>query len=155
MAIPVYAWLYDDAGNLVKGSSVVAGRENSIEVLSVLSLVEIPADSHTGWIAGETIHQPLYFDKNIDASTPYILKALTSGEKLTSAEFKYYRINFNGQEEHYFSMLLEGVHICSDATLMYDIKRCRGAVLDSIESIALSYETLTWRYIDGNIVHTD
>lgn len=33
MAIPVYAWLYDDAGNLIKGSADVSGRENSIEVI--------------------------------------------------------------------------------------------------------------------------
>lgn len=34
MAIPFYAWLYDDAGNLIKGCADVPVRENSIEVLN-------------------------------------------------------------------------------------------------------------------------
>ncbi len=155
MAIPVYAWLYDDAGNLIKGSADVSGRENSIEVLSVMSLTEVPVDPYTGKSTSARCHQPLYFDKVIDSSTPCLLKALTNGEKLKSAKFDYYRINDNGQEEHYFTLFLEGVQVCSNATLMYDIKSRYGSAIEPVESVALSYEKLTSHYVDGNILHAD
>ena len=32
MAIPVYLWLYDDNGKLLKGSVDIASREGSIEL---------------------------------------------------------------------------------------------------------------------------
>ena len=36
MAIPVYLWLIDDAGNQVKGSVDVHGREGSIEIVELM-----------------------------------------------------------------------------------------------------------------------
>jgi len=39
MAIPVYLWLTDDAGNMVKGSVEVKGREGSIEVVELMHAV--------------------------------------------------------------------------------------------------------------------
>lgn len=41
MVIPVYLWLKDDAGNLVKGSVDVRGREGSIEIIELLHGVEL------------------------------------------------------------------------------------------------------------------
>lgn len=41
MAIPVYLWLVDDAGNLVKGSVDVRGREGSIEISEFMHTVEL------------------------------------------------------------------------------------------------------------------
>jgi hypothetical protein len=41
MAIPVYLWLTDDAGNMVKGSVEVKGREGSIEVVELMHAVEL------------------------------------------------------------------------------------------------------------------
>lgn len=48
MAIPVYLWLKDDAGNLVKGSVDVRGREGAIEIVELMHAVELPTDSVTG-----------------------------------------------------------------------------------------------------------
>lgn len=48
MAIPVYLWLTDDAGNLVKGSVDVQGREGSIEISEIMHTVELPIDDLTG-----------------------------------------------------------------------------------------------------------
>ncbi|KAB8306707.1 type VI secretion system tube protein Hcp [Erwinia endophytica] len=155
MAIPVYLWLYDGAGNLIKGSVDIIGREHSIEVIALRHSVEIPTDDNTGKITGSRIHQSFSLDKEIDSSSPYIYKALTTGENLKNAEFKYYRINNAGQEENYFTVTLENIKIESNISLMYDIKDSYGENKNHLECIDLGYEKITWHYVDGNIIHSD
>ncbi len=155
MAIPIYLWLYDNSGNQIKGSVNVLGRNHSIEVVALRHMIELPTDRHTGNITGTRIHQPVSFDKEIDSSSPYIYQALTQGRTLRYAEFKYYRINGAGHEEHYFSMMLDGVKVEATTSLMYDVNDAYGEKRNHIECVDLSYENITWRYIDGNIVHTD
>lgn len=155
MAIPIYLWLYDDVGNLIKGSVDVSDRKHSIEIIALRHMVELPTDNNTGVITGIGVHEPISFDKEIDSSSAYLYKALTTGKNLKSAEFKYYRINYAGQEEHYFSIILEKVKIESITSLMYDIKDSYGKIKNHLECIDLGYEKITWHYADGNIIHSD
>ncbi|WP_213992563.1 type VI secretion system tube protein TssD [Sodalis sp. dw_96] len=155
MAIPIYLWLYDNIGNQIKGSVNVLSRNHSIEVVALRHMIELPTDLHTGNITGTRIHQPVSFDKEIDSSSPYIYQALTQGRTLKSAEFKYYRINGAGYEEHYFSLILDGVKVESTTSLMYDIYDAYGEKRNHIECVDLDYEKITWLCVDGNIRHTD
>jgi len=155
MAMPVYLWFYDDSGKLIKGSVDMAEREHSIEVMALRHMVEIPTDENTGQITALRRHQSVSFDKEIDSSSPYLYKALTTGKNLKSAEFKFYRINETGQEEHYYSVLLEKVKVESIISAMYDIKGSYGEHKNYLEFIDLNYEKITWHYVDGNIVHSD
>ncbi|WP_047609171.1 type VI secretion system tube protein TssD [Rahnella aquatilis] len=155
MAIPVYLWLKDDGGAVIKGSVDVTGRECSIEVLAINHSVSLPTDNNTGKIAGKRIHNSFGFDKEIDSSSPYLYKAICTGQTLDSAEFRYYRINDAGQEEIYFTATLEAVKVVSVMPLMYDIKSAYGEARNHLEAIELRYEKITWRYLDGNISHSD
>ena len=98
MAIPVYLWLKDDGGADIKGSVDVQDREGSIEVVAQEHNLYIPTDNNTGKLTGTRIHTPFLFTKEIDSSSPYLYKAVTTGQTLKSAEFKWYRINDAGQE---------------------------------------------------------
>ncbi|MFP2050458.1 type VI secretion system tube protein TssD, partial [Escherichia coli] len=97
MAIPAYLWLKDDGGADIKGSVDVQGREGSIEVVALDHDVYIPTDNNTGKLTGTRTHKPFTFTKEIDASSPYLYKAVTTGQTLKTAEFKFYRINDAGQ----------------------------------------------------------
>ena len=121
MAIPAYLWLKDDGGADIKGSVDVQGREGSIEVVALDHDVYIPTDNNTGKLTG-TRTQTLYFTKEIDASSPYLYKAVTTGQTLKTAEFKFYRINDAGQEVEYFNITLDNVKLVRVAPLMHDIK---------------------------------
>ncbi|MDF3788826.1 type VI secretion system tube protein TssD, partial [Enterobacter hormaechei] len=101
------------------------------------------------------IHSPYSFDKEIDASSPYLYKAVSTGQKLKSAEIKFYRSNDAGQEVEYFSTLLEGVKIASVCPMMLDIKDPDYEKHNHLELVELLYEKITWRYVDGNIMHSD
>ena len=79
MAIPVYLWLKDDGGADIKGSVDVKDRVGSIEVVAQEHNLYIPTDNNTGKLTGTRIHTPFLFTKEIDASSPYLYKAVTTG----------------------------------------------------------------------------
>lgn len=155
MANPIHLWLQDDGGADIKGSSTVDKRVGSIEVISQDHSLHIPTDDNTGKLTGTRVHAPFVFSKEIDSSTPYLYKAVTTGQTLKSAEFKWYRINENGQEVEYFLTKLENVKVVSVAPKMHDIKDTSKAKYSHLEQVELRYEKITWTFSDGNIIHSD
>jgi type VI secretion system secreted protein Hcp len=155
MAIPVYLWLKDDAGNYIKGSVDVQERQGSIEVVAQDHSLYIPTDNNTGKLTGARIHTPFKFTKETDASSPYLYKAVSTGQTLKSAEFKWYRIDHAGQEVEYFNTLLENVKVVQVATKMHDVKDSTKEKYNHLEEIELRYEKITWAFKDGNILHSD
>jgi type VI secretion system secreted protein Hcp len=155
MAIPVYLWLQDDGGAEIKGSVDVQKREGSIEVIAQDHSLYIPTDNSTGKLTGARVHTPFLFSKEIDASSPYLYKAVTTGQTLKSAEFKWYRIDDAGQEIEYFITKLENVKVVKVAPKMHDVKDPTKEKHNHLEQIELRYEKVTWTYKDGNIIHSD
>jgi type VI secretion system effector, Hcp1 family len=90
------------------------------------------------------IHHPLIYTK------PYAL-----GKHLKKTEFIFYRINYNGLEEAYFKTTLENARVVQIEPLMFDIKLPRNERYTHCEYVDLTYEKITWHYIDGNIIHSD
>ena len=155
MAIPVYLWLKDDGGADIKGAVDVQDREGSIEIVAMEHQLYIPTDNNTGKLTGTRIHAPVSLMKEIDSSSPYLYKAVTTGQTFKSAELKWYRINDAGQEVEYFNTKLENVKIVRVAPLMYDIKDAGKERHNHQESLELRYEKITWTYKDGNVIHSD
>ena len=111
MAIPAYMWIKDDGGADIKGSVTVNGREGSVEVVEFEHGVKIPTDNNTGKLTGTRVHAPITFTKETDASTPYLYKAVTSGQTLKSIEIKWYKIDDAGKEQEYFNTRLDNVKV--------------------------------------------
>jgi type VI secretion system secreted protein Hcp len=155
MAVPVYLFLYDDNGTLVKGGVDIKDRERSIEILELMHGVELPVDDLVGKITGKRLHSSYAFEKEIDSSSPYLYQALTTGKSLKKAEFRFYKINDAGMEEHYFTTLLEDVKISEIETLMMDVKDRKWGKHTHHEYVDLHYKKITWHYLDGNIIHSD
>jgi type VI secretion system secreted protein Hcp len=155
MAMATYMWAKDDGGADVKGSVTVQGREGSIEVVAFDHGVYIPTDSNTGKLTGNRVHTAVVFTKETDASTPYLYKAVTSGQTWQSVEFKWYKIDDAGKEVEYFNTKLETVKVVSVKPKMHDIKDPAFEKHNHLEQVELRYEKITWTYKDGNIVHTD
>ena len=155
MAIPVYLWLYDEDNKLVKGSVDVTGREGSIELTGIQHDLFMPCDDFTGAPAGTRQHEAYTFEKEIDSSSPLLYRALTSGRTLKKAELKFYRINYNGQEEEYFNVKLEDVIVCHIMPVMFHTKDPDYEKQGHIEHVGLRYKKIIWNYKDGNIQHSD
>lgn len=155
MAIPVYLWLTNDAGNLVKGSVDINGREGSIEIVEFMHAIELPTDDRTGKITSKRIHGDYAIIKELDSSSPYLYQGVTTGQRFQKAELKFYQINENGQEVEYFRTTLENVRINEIEPFMFDINDPKFEKHNHLEALYLSYEKITWHYIDGNIIHSD
>jgi len=155
MPIPAYMWLKDDGGADIKGSVTVQGREGSVEVIGFGHGLNIPVDSSSGKVTGTRSHSPMSIEKEFDASSPYLYKAVATGQTLQSAELKWYRINDAGQEQVYFIMLLEQVKITGVNPGMVNTKLFETSALNHAETISMMYGRITWHYTDGNIKYTD
>lgn len=155
MAIPAYMWIKDDGGADIKGSVTVSGREGSVEIVAFEHGVHIPTDSNTGKLTGTRVHRPIQFAKETDAATPYLYKAVTSGQTLKSVEIKWYRIDDAGKEKEYFNTTLESVKVVGVTPKMLDIKNPAFEKHNHLEEVELRYEKITWSYKDGNIIHAD
>lgn len=153
MAVPVHLWIKDDGGAVIRGGSDVHNREGSIELRGIHHNLSIPTDNNTGKLTGTRQHAPFQFEKEIDSASPYLYKAVATGQTLRSCELKWYRISDAGQEEEYFNILMEGVKVISISPIMHDTRGCLGT--GHMESVALRYAKVTWRYVDGNIQFTD
>ncbi|HDU5182392.1 TPA: type VI secretion system tube protein Hcp [Klebsiella pneumoniae subsp. pneumoniae] len=155
MAIPVYLFLTDDGGNVIKGSVDVRDREGSIEVLGLHHMVSIPTDSASGKLTETRQHMAYMIEKEVDSSSSYLYKALTTGQTLKSAKLKFYRINYAGQEDEYFNVLLENVRVVNVMPVVLDIKDASKEKFNHMEVVEFRYEKITWHYLDGNIMHSD
>ncbi|HGS6999585.1 Hcp family type VI secretion system effector [Raoultella terrigena] len=152
MAIPAYLWLKDDGGALIRGGVDVINRESSIEIKGFHHNLMIPTDNATGKVTGTRMHSPMLLVKEFDYSSPYLYKAVSTGQNLTSAEIKWYKINDAGQEVEYFNMFLEEVRIVSISPSMASPDNPNE---NHMETLELRYEKITWKHCDGNIMHTD
>lgn len=152
MAIPGNMWLYDDGGAPIKGGCEVLCREGSIEFKGLHHNLSMPTDNLTGKPTGKRIHSPLMIVKEFDYSSPYLYKAVATGQTLEKAELKFYKINDAGQEAEYFNILLEGVRIVSVSPSMASPEDSNNNHLEHVE---LRYEKITWKHNDGNIIFSD
>ena len=155
MPIPPYLWLKDDGGAVIKGSVDVKDREGSIEIIGMSHGLNLPVDSNTGKITGTRSHSPLIFEKEFDSSSPYLYKAVATGQTLQSAEIRFYHINDAGQEVCYFIITLEGVKITGVNPGVPNTKLSGNSQLNHMESVSMMYDKITWRYVDGNIMYSD
>ncbi|HDG1702141.1 TPA: type VI secretion system tube protein Hcp [Kluyvera ascorbata] len=155
MAIPVYLWLKDDGGSDIKGSVDVKDREGSIEVNGFVHNLRLPTDAFTRKITSTRQHTPVVFQKDIDSSSPYLMKAVATSQTLKSAQFNWYKINDAAQEAEYYNMLAENVRVVSVTPLMHDTKDPAKEKHNNMEMVELRYDKITWKYCDGNVQFTD
>ncbi|WP_225759704.1 type VI secretion system tube protein Hcp [Leclercia sp. Marseille-Q4284] len=153
MAVPVHLFLTDDGGAMIRGSSDVQHREGSIELRGLHHSLNLPTDPMTGKVTGTRQHSPFQFTKELDSASPYLFKAAATGQTLKAAEFRFYHIDYAGQEVEYYRITLENVKVISVSPIMHDTRGCPGT--GHMEEVALNYEKITHLYKDGNLLAHD
>lgn len=151
MSTPAHLWLTDENGSPIVGGCLMTSRSGSIELRSVSHNVTIPVDPHMGKLTGTRVHTPIIFQKEFDQTTPILFRALCQGRTLKSATIKMYRIIDAGLEREYFNILLENVKITTISPSLLP----NGMTSTHLENVELRYETITWKYTDGNILYRD
>jgi len=153
-AIPAHMEI-EAEGGLIEGSCTMQGREGTIVVYSFGHNVVIPTDTSSGAPTGHRIHNPLKVLKEIDKSSPRLFRALCTGEHLETVTLRFYRISPTGQEEHYFTILLEDAIIVSITPSFPTAFLSQNEAYRHMETVSFTYQRITWTWEDGGIEYQD
>jgi len=139
-------------GNITKGAFTedsvgnvfVEGHEDEILVQAFKHNVTIPRDPQSGQPTGQRVHQPLTITKVFDKASPLLYNALTSGERLSKCEIKWYRTSPVGKQEHYFTITLEDAVVVDMKAHMPNCQDPAMSHFTHLEDVSFAYRKIDW-----------
>ena len=137
-------------------SATSLDRANTIEVVSLEQEIFRPFDRASLQPTGRRIYAPIKFSKRLDRSTPLLRKALIQNEVMEGS-FRWFRPNpaGDGTTEQFFTLTFTEGRITRCTLRLPDILNAATANLPPLEDIELTFGTITWTWVSGNIEHTD
>lgn len=151
MSTPAHLWLTHENGSPVVGGCLMPSRLGSIELKSLTHNVTLPVETSWGKLTATRIHAPIALQKEFDQAAPVLFRALCEGRTCKAATIRMYRILEAGIESEYFNILLENVKITAISPSLLP----NGMTSTHLEDIQLRYESITWKYTEGNIIYRD
>ncbi|WP_249354892.1 type VI secretion system tube protein Hcp [Citrobacter sp. wls829] len=113
MSLPAYMYIYDENGQLIKGSCMALGREGAIEIMNSSYGVYQNTCRNTGKLMGSREHNAFTLHKEIDKTSPYFAVAVCQSKRLQKAVIHYYDINEAGVEYEIYRITLNNIVIMS------------------------------------------
>jgi type VI secretion system secreted protein Hcp len=139
------AFTPDSVGNIYQ-----EGHEDEIMVQSFSHEVIIPRDPQSGQPTGQRVHKPVKITKVFDKSSPLLLAALPSGERLTDITIQWCRTSAAGTQEHCFATKLEGAIIVDIKDYMHNCQDPANSHFTHLEDVEFTYRKITWpRAVSG------
>ncbi len=137
------------------GNTYQEGHEDEILVQAFDHTVTVPTDPQSGQPTGQRVHKPLTITKVFDKSSPLLYAALTTGERLTTCQIKWYRTSVTGTQEHYFTIALEDAIITNIRARMPNCQDPAMSSFTHLEDVSFSYRRITWTHEVGGTEGTD
>jgi type VI secretion system secreted protein Hcp len=137
------------------GNVYVEGHEDEFMVQAFDHSVLIPRDRQSGQPTGQRVHQPLTVTKTFDKCSPLLYNALTSGEKLTKCEIKWYRTSATGTQEHYFTIALQDAICVGIKAHMPNCQDPAQAHFTHLEDVSFTYRQITWTHVSAGTEGSD
>jgi type VI secretion system secreted protein Hcp len=137
------------------GISFQEDHEDEILVQAFSHNIVIPRDPQSGQPTGQRIHQPMKITKVFDQASPLLFQALTTGERLTSVEIKWYRNTAEGALEHYFTVELEDAIIVDIVAFMPNCLDPSQAHFTHMEEVSFTYSKITWTHEAAGAMGSD
>ena len=150
MALNAYMKFTGETMGEIKGSVTQAGREDSIEIIAVNHLVRALKKTPSKSVQRKFKHEPFFVTKEIDRSTPLLLKALCENEK-AELEFRFWKPTPSGKEKQYYTIYLFGVYILSIELEMLNNKYPENMQHKEREHISFNYNKIKWVFEDEGI----
>jgi type VI secretion system secreted protein Hcp len=134
-------------------SETTLERENSIEC-TAFSVKGMAATSRDHQVTGRRQYEVITFTKAVDRSTPLLAKAFTENQ-VVSAEFRFFRDDGTGTDEHYFTIEVGTARVRSVRQFVLDTQDPANAALPPQEEVTIGFGTIEWTWVDGGITHED
>lgn len=137
----------------IDGESEQPGHEGAILVMEFNHEIIMPRDSKTGSPTGLRCHTPLKITKLIDSSSPLLMKALDTSEKLTVFRLAFMRMNELMILEDYYIIELTDAQIVGVRQKKLNTLNPDNDWSDDMESVWFTYDSINWAYDpnDANI----
>jgi len=155
MPSPAYMQVQGEKQGKIEGSCDIKGREGTILVQAIDSLVNIPKSPQTGMPTGKRVHNPYTVVAELDKATPKIYQALCNGERMKSVQVDYYRISPAGNEEKYFSIKLENAIVVSAHHYVPNCLDQTNSTMGHMVEYSFTYEKVTWTWVKDGIEGED
>ncbi len=154
MATPGNLTVIGSTQGKIDGSCEIEGREGTIAVQSWDHIVEIPTDSR-GVVSGRRVHRPMLISKEIDKSSPMLYQALCTGEKLSEVKLDWYRLDGAGDDELYFSVLMESALVSRVRPWVPNVLDKNNSGFRHMEDVCFIYEKILWTWEPDGIEYED
>ena len=106
-------------------------------------------------LEGQRVHKPFVFTVALNKAVPLLYNALSSGEKLSKVELKWYRTSSEGKQENFFVTALEGAVIVD---IKCEMPHCQdpanGNFTQNI-AVSLAYRKITWDHVSSGTSGSD
>lgn len=150
-------------GNITEGANSTESMGNAyqsdhtdeVTVQAYEHTVMIPRDPQSGQPSGQRVHKPFMVTKVFDKSSPKLYAALTSGERLSRVQIKWYRTSMTGKQEHYFTHELEDAVIVSIDGRMPNAQDPSMEHFTHLEDVAFTYRKITWTHEVAGVSGSD
>jgi type VI secretion system secreted protein Hcp len=158
-AAPPIALFLTANGTPITGDSTMEATEDAIECVSLVSGVRATLREGSGMASGRRTHDGIWIRKAIDRSSPLLAKALCQNE-MVEGVFKFFRPSptGDGTTEQFFTIEFENGRVAE-----YEVVSPDGYAdgsdptppVPAFEDVKFVYATITWRYENAGIEHTD
>lgn len=140
----------------INGDVQQEGREDTIRGYSFSNSTTIPRHVDTGQPSGTRTHHPVTFSKHVDAASPLLWQAMTTGESLEEVVFDFYKIDPRGENTNYYSVTLRNAIIVQMSTELADTAGAVGTQAEDIrEHLHLTYQEIEWEHKDAGTMTSD
>lgn len=130
------------------------GPDGSVIVLGFEHEIVSPRDPASGQATGKRQHKPVRIVKPIDKSSPLLYRAIATNETLPTVEFRFHRPTEKGTGV-YYKVTLTNASISSIRQWKPNTRDLSADRAGDLEEVSFSYQTITWRFEDGGIEHSD
>ena len=138
----------------IEGSCDIEGREDTILVQAFKHTVDLPSNEH-GVPSGRRIHRPLMITKEVDKSTPKLYQALCTGELMSEATLRWYRMDGAGDEVQFFTVMLQNALIVKLESWVPDMFDKNYASYGNMEHLWFTYEVIRWTWEEDGIEYEE
>ena len=155
MATPAYMSVTGEKQGLITAGAFTAdsvgniyqeGHEDQVMVQAFSHQVIIPRDPQSGQPTGQRVHKALCITKVFDKSSPLLLSALTSGEKMSEVIIEWYRTSASGTQELYYTTKLEDAIIVEIKDYMHNCQDPANSHFTHLEDVHFTYRKITWTH---------
>ncbi|KAB0480536.1 type VI secretion system secreted protein Hcp [Pseudomonas reinekei] len=164
MATPAYMSVTGEKQGLITAGAFTAdsvgntyqeGHEDQVMIQGFKHEISIPRDPQSGQPTGQRLHKPAVVTKVFDKSSPLLLAALTSGERLTEIEIQWFRTSGHGVQEHYYTTVLEDAIIVNIKDYMHNCQDPANAHFTHLQDVEFSYRKISWTHIASSTSGSD